>query len=308
MSTWRPSASSQQLRFRAQVVSTIRAFMAERRIMEVATPVQTAAGVTEPQIQSLPLGNGGGFLRSSPEYFHKRLLAAGSGDVYEIGPVFRSGERGRLHRPEFTLLEWYRIGQSWRDLADETVTLIQACSPPAKTGWTVRYASWSACFSDRLGFDPLIDSQAAQSLTETELPSDCDVSMRLDYLFAQKIQTAFPPGQLTVVHGYPADQAALAMLDPEDPSRACRFEVFAGPLELANGYQELTDASEQRARFEQDNRRRDQLGLPAMPIDEALLDAMAAGLPPCSGVALGLERLLLALSDADDISAVMAFG
>ncbi len=308
MSVWRPSALTQQLRFRAQVVSTIRAFMAERRIMEVTTPVLTATGVTEPQIQSLALGAGDGYLRTSPEYFHKRLLAAGSGDVYEIGPVFRSGERGRLHRPEFTLLEWYRIGKTWRDLADETLALIQACSSPAKTGWTVRYASWSSCFADQLGFDPSTDSQAALDLTETELPSDCDLSMRLDYLFAQKIQTAFPTSQLTVVHGYPAAQAALAMLDPEDTTRACRFEVFAGPLELANGYQELTDAGEQRARFEQDNRRRAQLGLPTMPIDEALLGALAAGLPPCSGVALGLERLLLALSDADDISAVMAFG
>ena len=308
MTKWQPSASPAGLRFRAEVVRAIRAFMDQRGVIEVATPLITDAGVTEPHIDSLEVGRALGYLRTSPEYFHKRLLAAGVGDLYELGPVFRAGEHGLEHRTEFTLLEWYRVGQDWQTLAQETLDLVQACTPPLTRPWRIRRTAWSDCFRERLGFDPLIDARPALDLTRTELPVDCDTTMRLDYLFARRIQKSFPPDQLTVVHGYPAAQAALAMLEPGDPRRACRFEVFAGTLELANGYQELTDASEQRRRFERDNQRRQQLALAAMPIDEALLAALSAGLPECSGVALGLERLLLALSGADDISAVMAFG
>lgn len=307
MTAWRPSASLDQLRFRARLLRQIREFMAQRGIREVNTPLLTPAGVTEPQIQSIALGHGRGFLRTSPEYCHKRLLAAGFGDLYEIGPVFRDAEHGRLHRPEFHLLEWYRVGRDWRELAEETVHLVTACTPPGHAPWQVQFQSWSASFEASLGFDPLVDSRPAVELAREELPPECDLGMCLDYLFSQRIQAFFPGEQLTVIHGYPATQAALARIDPGDPRVACRFEVFAGPLELANGYQELTDPVEQRWRFEQDNRRRLQLGLPAMPIDEALLAAMEAGLPDCSGVALGLERLMMALTGAERLEEVIAF-
>ncbi|MEE4638447.1 MAG: EF-P lysine aminoacylase EpmA [Wenzhouxiangella sp.] len=307
MSEWRPSASLDQLRMRAATLARIRTFMAERATTEVSTPVITSAGVTEPQIESLSLAQPGGYLRTSPEYYHKRLLSAGLGDLYEIGPVFRAAEHGRLHRQEFTLLEWYRVDQDWQQLASETQALISACSDAYRIAWQSRQVSWQALFQECLGFDPLTDPAAPRQLTRNELPADCDNDMRLDYLFSERIQCEFPEGQLTVVHGYPAWQAALARLDPADPRLACRFEVFAGPLELANGYQELTDAHEQRARFERDNARRARLGRPTMPLDEALLAALAHGMPSCSGVALGLERLLMAISGARGIQQVMAF-
>lgn len=304
---WRPSAAPDLLRLRAASLARIRAFMAERSTTEVTTPVITAAGVTEPQIESLALDQSGGYLRTSPEYFHKRLLAAGTGDLYEIGPVFRAAEHGHLHRQEFTLLEWYRVGQDWQQMAIETLELISACSAQHNPAWQVRQASWQELFKEHLDFDPLNDPETALRLTKNELPADCDSDMRLDYLFSTHIQDHLPDQQLTVVHGYPASQAALACLDPADARLACRFEVFAGPLELANGYQELTDPVEQRNRFKRDNARRARLGRPVMPIDEALLAAMTHGMPRCSGVALGVERLLMAISNARQIPEVMAF-
>lgn len=308
MSDWRPTASPAVLRMRALIVQRIRAFMAARETLEVSTPIITTAGVTEPQIESLRLDQARGYLRTSPEYFHKRLLAAGLGDLYEIGPVFRAGEHGRLHRREFTLLEWYREDRDWHQTAAETLELINACTPPQHPGWQTRKVAWTELFLESLGFDPLLESAPLMRLTGDELPPECDTGMRLDYLFSTRIQSRFPDHQLTVVHGYPAAQAALACLDPADPRLACRFEVFAGSLELANGYQELTDPIEQRERFERDNAQRARLGRTSMPVDEALLAAMAHGLAPCSGVALGIERLMMALGGAGEISEVMAFG
>ncbi|MCA1780535.1 MAG: EF-P lysine aminoacylase GenX, partial [Xanthomonadaceae bacterium] len=230
------------------------------------------------------------------------------GDLYEIGPVFRAKERGQRHRREFTMLEWYRIHRDWQQMARETLELIETCTPHEHPGWQHRTVTWDALFRERLNIDPLLAPEAAHALTAEELPADCDIDMRLDYLFSRHIQDHFPSNQLTMVHGYPATQAALACLDPTDPRRACRFEIFAGTLELANGYQELTDPIEQRQRFERDNERRAQLGRPAMPLDEALLAAMAHGLPRCTGVALGVERLLMALTGLEQIHDVMAFG
>ena len=307
MSGWKPSADPERLRLRAEILKRIRDFMHAREILEVTTPVITAAGVTEPQIDSMMLNDRRGYLRTSPEYFHKRLLAAGTGDLYEIGPVFRDGEKGRLHQPEFTLLEWYRVGKTWQDLADETVELIKQCAPAPDTKWETRWVRWSTLFEENLHFDPVTKPRSAHELTRKDLPEGWDTQQRLDFLFSRDIQAHFPEGQLTVVFAYPAVQAALACLDPQDSNLACRFEVFAGPLELANGYQELTDAEEQRIRFERDNLRRHALGRPEMPIDEALLDALAFGLPPCSGVALGIERLLMALQGLDSIDEAMAF-
>ncbi|MEE4297757.1 MAG: EF-P lysine aminoacylase EpmA [Wenzhouxiangella sp.] len=307
MRDWRPSASIERLRSRAEITARIRHFMRKRNTLEVSTPVITTAGVTEPQIESMMLESQAGYLRTSPEYHHKRLLAAHAGDVYEIGPVFRDGEKGRLHRPEFTLVEWYRVDKTWQDLASETLELIKTCTPVDARHWEIRWVGWSELFQECLGFDPLSEPERALTLTESQLPESCDLGQRLDFLFSLEIQARFPQTQLTVVSGYPATQAALARLDPHDSRLACRFEVFAGPLELANGYEELTDPIEQRLRFERDNERRRLLNRPVMPLDEDLLAAMAHGLPPCSGVALGLERLLMAIFGLDSIDQAMAF-
>lgn len=313
MVDWQPSGRFDWLRLRAQIQADIRAFFSARGVIEVSTPLLTACGVSEPQIHSIQLSDGQGFLRTSPEYHHKRLLAAGFGDLYELGPVMRAAEKGRLHRPEFTLLEWYRLGLGWEPLAMETLELIEACSRRVGRHWNSALMSWQSVFIDSLGFDPLRlgeDENANRALAAMtrDLPSDCDQAMRLDYLMATKIQPSLPPNQLTVIYHYPAEQAALAELEPADPRLARRFEVFAGPLELANGYQELRDPGEQAWRFDRDNRRRRELGLPIMLADQALLAALSHGLPPCSGVALGFDRLMMTLTDAGAISEVVAFG
>lgn len=301
---WRPRPTPEALLARARMLASIRTFFARRNVMEVQTPLVTRSGVTDPHIDSLPLADGS-YLRTSPEYAHKRLLAAGIGDLYELGPVFRAGEHGRRHRQQFTLLEWYRLGFDWRSLAEEVLDLIRFCQPGRP--WTVHWLAWRDSFAGLDGFDPLADDDQALASLTPSLPEDCDRDMRLDYLLATEVQSRFPPGQLTVLYHYPASQAALARLDSEDPRLACRFEVFAGPLELANGYHELLDADEQQHRFERDNRYRQRLGKPPMPIDQQLLASLAHGLPDCAGVALGVDRLLMAMLDEDDIGEVCLF-
>lgn len=304
---WRPSGRFEWLRLRAEVQAAIRVFFSARGVIEVTTPMITACGVTEPQIQSVALAERPGFLRTSPEYHHKRLLAAGFGDLYELGPVLRAAELGRLHQPEFTLLEWYRVGWDWQQLAEETLELIRHCAGRGGQRWETRVISWRELFIEVGDFDPLTIDDAALQAQTSNLPADCDRSMRLDYLLSTRIQPQLPRHQLSIVHHFPAEQAALAEFEPSDPRLARRFEVFAGPIELGNGYQELCDPVEQRRRFVADNRRRIALGLPSMPIDESLLAALDHGLPACSGIALGLDRLLMAMTGAQSISELVAF-
>lgn len=307
MTDWKPSSSLGMLRQRAACLALIRDFFRQRDVVEVQTPLLTPAGVTDPHIESLSIAGQAGFLRTSPEYFHKRLLAAGMGDLYELGPVFRGGERGHHHRLEFCLLEWYRLNWHWRDLAEEVCSLIGACAelfeqPKPAVTWL----SWRDGFAS-LGLDgELEDSERLRRLAP-ELVGDIDHAALIDYLFTRDIQRKFEAGTVTVVHGYPASQAALAQLDPDQPGYAQRFEVFLGPIELANGYQELTCPEEQQQRFQVDNERRHALGLPVMPIDQGLLDALHNGLPECAGVALGVDRLLLALLGHRSLNDVCSF-
>jgi lysyl-tRNA synthetase class 2 len=307
MNAWRPSASAGALRHRAELLARVRAFFAERDVTEVQTPLLTASGVTDVHIESIETGDPPGWLRTSPEYCHKRLLAAGFGDLYELGPVFRRGEAGRDHQPEFTLLEWYRLGWGWRKLADEVVELLRHCLADGKNDWPVRWLAWNEAFVEALGVDALSAATPELAALANDAPRGLDRDGLLDWLFATRIQPRFAEDTITVVHDYPASQAALARLDADDPRVAERFEVFAGSRELANGYHELTDACEQRRRFERDNRLRLERGLAEMPADECLLDALAAGMPDCSGVALGFDRLLMSVLDAASIEAVVSF-
>jgi len=276
---------------RARAIAAIRRFFEPRGVTEVDTPVITESGVTDVHIESLGLADGR-YLRTSPEYAHKRLLAAGVGDLFEIGPVFRAGEKGRFHRVEFTLLEWYRIGWSWRELAEEAVELVRRLTPDRH--WRVEYLNWHDAILRTTGRDVNPADPDSVRAAAYGAPEGLGVSETLDWLFACRVQPALDPETLTVVHDYPACQAALARIQPADPRWAERFELFAGTVELANGYRELTDPIEQRQRFEADNRRRRELGRPPMPIDERLLLALEYGLPDCAGIALGFERLLLA--------------
>lgn len=304
MTDWRPRASVEALQQRGQLLARIRSFFAERGVIEVNTPLITRSGITDVHIESVALANGS-FLRTSPEYQHKRLLAAGFPDLYELGPVFRAEEHGRFHRTEFWLLEWYRLAYSWEALAEEVIALIAHCVDHRPL--SIRYLAWPEAFDQFDGLDPLEpDRDRLRELTAA-LPDDCDHDMRLDYLFATTIQPRFPADGITVVHDYPASQAALARLKPEDPRVAERFEVFVGPVELANGYRELTATGEQGLRFQRDNARRKALGRLDMPVDDCFLAALAHGLPECSGVALGVDRLLMILLGCDDIAQVIAF-
>jgi len=299
---------AQRLIDRARLIRALRDFLDQRGLIEVQTPVITASGVTDVHIESLRLADDLGYLRTSPEYAHKRLLVEGIGDLYELGPVFRAEEAGRMHRVEFTLLEWYRRNGDWRTLAQELLDLCQfALVTVGRNRRTERWRDWSACFTEADLPDPLAASNADIRSITSDLPADCDRDMRLDWLFSTRIQAHFPENALTLVHGYPASQAALAQLDSRDPRKAQRFELFAGPIELANGYQELTDWKEQLARFEGDKQKRRDLGRKEMPVDQLFIEALKIGLPACAGVALGVDRLAMVALQSSDIAQVRTF-
>ena len=311
LAAWRPSASRHAIEMRANLLSTIRAFMAERDVMEVETPVLSASGNSDPNMESLALeSDPKRYLRTSPEYAMKRMLAAGHGDIFELGRVFRAEERGRHHNPEFTLLEWYRTGLPYLDLAAEVVDLIRFCSAGSYDAWEVQWVSFRELFRRFTGLDPLHCSESELSTCAAERgihAAALDQLQWLDLLFAEVVQPGLPGECLTVVFDFLPEQAALARVRQGDEPAAERFEVFLGQMELANGYQELTDADEQLRRFERENRLRTVRGEDVAPIDARLIDALRQGLPDCSGVALGVDRLLMSILKLERIDAVLAF-
>ena len=318
-SHWAPSASLDALRLRARLNATIRSFFDARGVLEVETPILSQAGNTEPNITSFHVGFTGHvdagprrrWLRTSPEYPLKRLLAAGVGDCYELGRVFRDGEAGGRHNPEFTMLEWYRLGWDHRRMAAETVEVVQAALALMGRQSQPAYVSYRTLYRECLGIDPMRAPDEALRAALGDIDIDPDGLGRddwLDLLMTHQIQAGFPPGQLLAVHDYPASQCALAKLARRgDVEVAERFELYLGPLELANGYHELLDADEQRRRFERDHAVRRARGAVLPPLDEALLAALGSGMPACSGVALGIDRLLMAMLGTDRIADVLAY-
>lgn len=305
------------LQLRARLNAMVRQFFAERGVLEVETPILSAAGNTDPNIESFTVSFNGHvdagarerWLRTSPEYPLKRLLAAGIGDCYELGRVFRNGEAGGRHNPEFTMLEWYRVGWDHRQLMEETIALVEAGLALVGRRAEVVVESYRQLFLDELGLDPLhapIDELRAP-LTDYGIgPEGLGRDDWLDLLITHKLQPVFPRDRITVIHDYPASQCALAKIRPGDPPMAERFELFLGRYELANGYHELNDGAEQRRRFERDNAVRRERGLREVPMDEHLLAVLDA-MPDCAGVALGMERLLMCLAGTDAIADVLAF-
>ncbi len=295
------------------MLALIREFFRDRDVLEVETPVLSSAGNSDPGLAQFRTGDGR-WLRTSPEYPMKRLLATGSGDIFELGRVFRRGEAGAWHNPEFTLLEWYRVGWNYPALMDEVAELVTFCGEAFERHWRVRHRSYRDWVQETAGIDPLscptgaIADAVRDGGIDTAGLDDLDRDAWLDLLVSQRVQPAQDPDTLTLVSLYPASQAALARLHGPDPRVAERFEAFLGPVELANGYGELTDPAEQRARFEAENRRRIDAGGEPVPLDERLLGALERGLPPCSGVALGVDRLLMALTGRTRIDEVLAFG
>lgn len=309
MTDWRPATSRAHLEARARLLANIRRFFAEHDAMEVETPLLSAAGNTDPEIDSLRTQDGR-YLRTSPEFAMKRMLAANSGDIFELGRVFRAGESGRHHAPEFTLLEWYRTGMSYQELMDEVAALVRFCGRGKFNQWPVEQLSYRQLFINHLEVDPFTaDMESLSILAQDNGIEPLELGRRqwLDLLISLVIQPALPAGTLTFVFDFPADQAALARIRPDIPPVAERFELYLGSVELANGYQELSDSAEQASRFVAENEQRKQLGLPVYDRDHRLLDALAHGLPECAGVALGVDRLLLAIEGLDHLSEVIAF-
>lgn len=312
---WRPTASWRNLRRRAALLAGIRGFFAERGVLEVETPLLSSATVTDPHLASLKTELGGRtlYLQTSPEFAMKRLLAAGSGPIYQITKAFRGGgEVGRRHNPEFTLLEWYRPGFDHHALMDEMDELLgRLLGVPAAERLT-----YGELFERTFGLDPhragvdrLRRAAAGQGL-DAELGEACRDDW-LDLLLGCVIEPRLGRGRPTFVHDYPVSQAALARVRPGDlpgsgPPLAERFEVYVEGVELANGFHELADAAEQRRRFAADLERRSGAGLDAVPIDERFLAALAAGLPDCAGVALGVDRLAMVAAGGRSLRQVMA--
>lgn len=313
MADWRPAAAPELLKLRADTLARIRRFFAARDVLEVETPLLAPATVTDLHIDSIPArvqvrGSPQTFhLQTSPEYAMKRLLTAGSGACYQICKSFRQGDAGPRHNPEFTMLEWYRPGFSLEKLMDEVEQLLHEFLPQA----SMPRLSYRELFLRHLNIDPhRIEPKALRRLTRETLPvdaADLNATDCLQLLLAQEIEPELP--EYCFVYDYPTPQAALAKIEPnpEGEPVARRFELFCRGMELANGYDEETDPEELRNRFERDRQSRAKRGRPAPEIDEKLLAALEHGLPPCSGVAFGIDRLLMLLSGANSITEVLAF-
>lgn len=314
MTAWCTQAPWANLRRRANMLAAVRQFFAARDVLEVETPLLCRATATDLHLKSLTVnqGEGFGYLQTSPEFAMKRLLAAGSGPIYQVCKSFRGGEHGRKHNPEFSMLEWYRPGFTDHELMDEVEALLRFLLadhlpfPAAMPRITYR-----AAFRQYLGFDPMQLDDNALCQRAQALPGAESLTLgrneALDLLMSQAIEPHFQ--EPVFVHQFPAAQAALACVERDEDGYlvARRFEAFMHGMELANGYQELTDADEQEARFHADNAERRREGLPEIVVDEWLLAALRHGLPPSAGVAVGFDRLVMLATGATHIHEVMTF-
>lgn len=316
---WQPSASLAALRARAELLARVRAFFAARGVLEVDTPQLAAGANTDPNVESLPpvevAGSGALWLQTSPEFAMKRLLAAGSGPIYQVAHAFRDGEAGRLHNPEFSLLEWYRPGYDHHALMDEVEALVDEA------------LELDGVVFERLPYDEALRRHAEVDAFGADVPAlqaclrqhgvalpeglnrdqTADRDLWLDLIMGEVVGPKLGALRPCFVYDYPASQAALARVRPGRPALAERFELYVRGVELANGFHELADAQEQARRFADDQRRREQWGRREVTVDHALLQALEAGLPDCAGVALGLDRLLMFKLGTERIDEVLSF-
>lgn len=318
MSDWRPSSGPEAAAQRADLLRRVRDYFAAANVLEVDTPALSSCAVSDVQIESFGIEGSAIskrplYLHTSPEFCMKRLLAAGYPDIFSIARVFRDGEAGRKHQPEFTMIEWYRLGMGLDEIIGDTVQLISEAladsvplAPPVRRDYRDVIHEVTGHDADTIDVDTLADAVDADTHLRVSLGTNKDDW--LDLLLATHVVPGLPTDRLTVLQHYPASQAALARLCPGDPDVADRFEVFLGPVELANGYVELTDAAEQRARIAADNQDRKQRGRPVRPVDDALIAALESGLPDCAGVAMGLERLQMVRDKTEHIQDVITFG
>jgi len=320
---WQPSATLEVLKLRARMLERLRVFFSHLGVLEVETPILSATGTPDPALASLatrytgPLYPQGQtlYLQTSPEFPMKRLLAAGSGSIYQVCKVFRDGEHGRLHNPEFTMIEWYRVGFDYEQLMDEVEELVRTLLGDRLTLATTERLTYHEIFSRHTGLDPHTataeDFARVASEHEIHIPDDLklhhDVAIWRDLLLTHLIEPRLGPGRLAFVYDYPASQASLARVRPGAPPLAERFELYLNGIELANGFHELGDAAEQRTRFDRQLHTRSSLSMVPIPRDDRLLSALEHGLPDCSGVALGFDRLIMLVAGARTLEAVLAF-
>jgi lysyl-tRNA synthetase class 2 len=306
---------------RATLLGRIRQYFESEQVLEVDTPALSCAAATDPQLESFRTcyhgpGERNGqtlYLHTSPEFPMKRLLAAGSGSIYQVCKVFRDGEAGAHHNPEFTLLEWYRTGFDHLDLMDDIERMLRSVLDGILPLAPVHHWTYRDLFVEFAGLDPFsVSATELAELLETRhglVPlgmQDAVLDDWLDLAMTHVIEPCLGSG-LVFVRDYPASQAALARIRPGNPPVASRFEAYLNGIELANGFHELADAQEQRRRFAEDCVRREQSGLAAVVMDEHLLDGLVAGLPDCAGVALGFDRLLMVACGAASLSEVLTF-
>ncbi len=315
--SWQPLSSFESSLRRAAMLKRARDFFEQRNVLEVDTPILSRFAVSDPQIESievtLQLDPGKPwYLQTSPEFCMKRLLSAEYPDIYEICKVFRDAERGRHHLPEFTMVEWYRLNFDLNDIMQDTVEFIACLVDTKRFVRAPVFLSYRQAFSKFAGIDlstvdvgTLANLVAADDQLKDSLGDRRDDWLNL--VLAERVSRKFPPDQLTVLYHYPASQAALAQICPDDASVSDRFEVFAGALELANGYVELLDAKEQIERFEEDQMTRKEAGKPRRPSDDAFIAALDSGLPACAGVAVGFDRVHMLNEGADDIRQTLCF-
>jgi lysyl-tRNA synthetase class 2 len=293
---------------RARLYQQVRVFFAERAVLEVDTPALSQAGNTDPHIDSFSVNTAEGlrYLHTSPEYPMKRLLVAGSGDIYQLCKVWRRDESGTRHNPEFTLLEWYRIGFSYQQLMQEVAELLHTLIPHLQK--PPRFCSYRKLFLETLHLDPHLAGEAELSACARAHGINISAEMPAqgwrDLLLTHCVEPQFPADQLTFVYHYPASQSALARVQENDGQWVAeRFEVYLGALELGNGYQEQTDAAQNRRILEQDAQTRGD----GIPTDERFLAALEQGLPECAGVAVGIDRILMCRMQVNDLKQVIAF-
>jgi lysyl-tRNA synthetase class 2 len=313
--SWHPSARHAALRRRAVLIARLRNFFASRAVLEVETPILSAAAVSDPQIASLSTRvqglAGARYLSTSPEFPMKRLLASGIGDIYQLCKVFRDGEIGRWHNPEFTMLEWYRLGFDDEALMSEVDELLRELLSPERALPPAEHLSYAESIRRHAGVDPDtcsdIDLGRAAEAQGIACDSSLDRNAKLDLLMGFVVGPKLGAERPCFIRDYPASQASLARLKPGSPPVAARFELYLDGIELANGFHELSDAAEQRRRFTRDLATRRERAQPEPPIDENLLSALAAGMPDCAGVALGFDRLVAIALKAERLSDALSF-
>lgn len=313
--SWLPSASLDAIKARAKLNRLIRAFFAAREVLEVETPLLCRTTATDPHLRSftVALDRDAGYLQTSPEFCMKRLLAAGSGPIYQLCKAFRHESGGRYHNPEFTLLEWYRPGWTLAQLVDEVEALVLAVAAEFAVTWQpFPRMTYQQAFDAALGLNPHTATDGELLLCANQHINgdfeDLDRNGLLDLLMSHLVEPTLPKTGVFLTE-FPAGQAALAQKKQIAPNVwvALRAELYLCGMELANGYQELVDPLEQQQRFVADLEYRRQQGLDVLPVPEDLLQALRAGLPASAGVALGVDRLLMAVTGAESIASCVAF-